>query len=433
MNRVTTARTADTTFKVFYQNVRSITNKKYEFEAYIEDKSFDIVCLSEHWLTGEMVKEFCLPGYILGSAFCRENARGGGTAVYLFPHLEFNNVVKIDSLSVEKDIELCSVYINKFNIFLVTIYRAPSGNFDVFMTQLVRAIEGVGHRRRIMLLGDFNVLFGTNQSEAVHLMDVLETYGFNALVNVGTRSGNCLDNVLVNFSLSSPLVDVIDNSLSDHDCIHVSFSEPTESAGEVLSLACRPITQTGKLNFYNSIESCQWSFLSDINLDANAKCLTFCKKIQEILELCFPLKNYKTKSSSCLLPWFGDGLREMREHLHFLQELCRQYPSRASLNQRNSYKKQYKKSIIDAKREYNDRYILNSHNKPQSMWKIINDSRGTSQTQNITGNISPSHFNTFFINAAKNLLQCNNYSIQDVPFRTELNSYCPGADFLLHL
>lgn len=174
-------------FKLFYQNVRSLLNKVDELLLCIAEKNFNVLCISEHWLDSATMKILCLSGYVLGSVFCRSDSRGGGVAIFLESGLEHREVCVVSDFTVPKCAEITCTYINKFDLNIITLYRPPSANFDIFIEKIEGAITALGHEKRVLLVGDFNVLFNTDDRGAARLTDLLGTYGFSSLVHTSTR------------------------------------------------------------------------------------------------------------------------------------------------------------------------------------------------------------------------------------------------------
>lgn len=358
--------------------------------------------------------DFQIPGYTLGSAWCRTESKGGGTAIFLNSILEHQVLDKIEKHSLENIVEMSAIFLVGYNLYLITVYRPPAGDFNIFINQLTRAIDSIGQNRNILVIGDFNVLFGTNQTRSVELCDIFETYGLFPGVNVETRHGNCLDNVFMNFDTDHVLLDVINNGLSDHNSIEAKIPLPPQIKNKPTNKICRPITEVGKFVFYQLIEGLSWEFVGNNEVDVNNKFQIFCNLIKGAFCQAFPEKCYVKREAGKLFPWFNDSLRRMREQLHFLQDLCGQNHSLRLINQKNKFKNEYKAAIKQAKKNFNNNLIKNSSNKTKTMWNIINNNRASHQAKNADHNIAPDQFNDYFTNIAEQLLGKGHYTIDDV-------------------
>lgn len=185
-------------FKVAQFNIRSIFTGFHDFKSLVEDCDFDLIFLTETWLSdGDETATFIIPGYRL----IREDrrGRGGGVAVYvknnLFPELinfEFNVTDYLEFLIIKIKLK------NKFYAFCV-FYRPPNTNFnnvindfDNIFSALYPIVE------EIICLGDFNVNL-LNEDNPLTLL--FENYNFVQIINQPTRvsrtSSTLLDPIFI--------------------------------------------------------------------------------------------------------------------------------------------------------------------------------------------------------------------------------------------
>ena len=88
----------DKEFSIIHVNCRSLSANFEQLINFIGSvrKKFDIIAISETWLNSEPAVDFSLPGYNMYTVN-RENARGGGVAIYInncIKHNIINNVSK---------------------------------------------------------------------------------------------------------------------------------------------------------------------------------------------------------------------------------------------------------------------------------------------------------------------------------------------------
>lgn len=210
--------------RLFYINCQSVRNKIEQFQLLTSGGGYQVLCLCETWLTEAESAEFNVPGYVTAATYCRREARGGGTAILLDPLLECKVPNEINSLSVERVVEMSCIYIGALDIYIICLYRPPGSDFTLFLSRVAQAVDAVGHQRNIIIFGDFNVQFGSNHFNAVTLCDMLESYGMRQMVSDATHQGNCIDNVFVNFQLDSAQVDIVDPLISDHSGLLLEIS-----------------------------------------------------------------------------------------------------------------------------------------------------------------------------------------------------------------
>lgn len=391
--------------RLFHINIQSVRNKTNELEIFLADKNADIVCLSEHWLTQPEILSLNLAGFTYATASCRKNHRGGGSAVFLNSKHDFRVVDEINSLTVEKSIEICCIFLRKLKLYIISIYRSPSGSFETFLDSTERALNIVQGRGNILLVGDFNVHFGTEASECIDFCGLMISFGLVQLVNEPTRQDNCLDNVFSSLGDDDCEVNVCDAGLSDHLCQLVELLVPLNRGDpRVVKTTCRPITQLGKNAFFSSVEGLNWDFLYGREITAEARFVLFHSALAEAFLEAFPEKSYnKRNDQNRLINWFSDDLRSMREVLRLMQEYYSNSPTVGQKVLIKNYKKQYKSAINNAKRAANDNLINRASNPIKCMWNIINEHRNQPEKKNQEIKISPNEFNYFFVNIALDL------------------------------
>jgi hypothetical protein len=73
-----------------------------------------------------------LPGYILGSSFCRKDPQTGGVCIFVGKDLSVNKI-DISHNYIEKDLEMCAVELETeaSKLIILSLYRAPTGDFTV--------------------------------------------------------------------------------------------------------------------------------------------------------------------------------------------------------------------------------------------------------------------------------------------------------------
>ena len=71
--------------------------------------------------------------YKLGANYCRQQREKGGVAIFVHNSLASTNIDIVQHCK-DQDIEICAVKLSfgALNICVVTLYRAPSGNFSSF-------------------------------------------------------------------------------------------------------------------------------------------------------------------------------------------------------------------------------------------------------------------------------------------------------------
>ena len=120
--------------KIYHQNVRSLRRKTCELLSHLYPDLPHVLCLTKHHLNSMGMNHISIENYNTGAQFCRAIHEIGGVAVFVHESLKFSNI-DLSKYCKEKDTEICAVKLNfsSSTVCIITIYRAPSGNFNYFL------------------------------------------------------------------------------------------------------------------------------------------------------------------------------------------------------------------------------------------------------------------------------------------------------------
>ena len=393
--------------KVIHQNVCSLRNKTNELEALlVQNKNeYDLICISEHFLHQDEIECLSIKDYTVASSFCRKSRSHGGTLILSKKEIKSVERTDITNLSMEMTCEISAIEIKKLNLIIVTIYRPPESNMQVFVNILENILKILSKKTcSVILNGDFNVNFNKFTNNKNIFLDVLESYDFSQQIFGNTRKTACLDNIFVNFhnilnfnafvssfiiSDHNPVeieVELIKNSIINNDSNTVHYHQP--------------ITEFGINAMYRHLEYSDWSFLQ-----SECEFSSICKSFMDILitgmSKCFTTKKmFSYKNSK--INWFNDTLRNMRENLKSLNEIYQNSEDRNIAIELKNAKKNYRIALSNAKIRANSAYVKNSKNPIKASWDIVNKHRVRNCDDNNLS-ISAQEFNTFFTNIAENI------------------------------
>jgi hypothetical protein len=125
----------------------------------------------------------------------------------------------------EQDTEICALKLSfgTLNICVLTLYRAPFGNFGSFLLKLNTILQSLyTPKLHFIICGDININY-LNESENKNQMDnLLPSYNLISIINFPTRvqntSATATDNIFIDVSqLENYTVTSIINNRSDHD------------------------------------------------------------------------------------------------------------------------------------------------------------------------------------------------------------------------
>ena len=187
-------------------NVRSLVhNLKFHFILHtLEDNDIHIACITETWLSpsqghNHTISELNALGYNL-SFIGRKSRRGGGVAFLLKDFIKFSPV-KYDVQFESFEWDGVTVIDGRTNYCLIGIYRKQEVSMIDFLQHLLCLLENVCSQStdEVIVLGDFNVHFQTNDKSSCDISDILSQFGLSQDVTESTHiAGNVLDLIFTN-------------------------------------------------------------------------------------------------------------------------------------------------------------------------------------------------------------------------------------------
>lgn len=188
------------------------------------------VLLTEHWLTET---ELChIQEYEVVSKYCREKGYGG-TVILGYKNFLADYVTECvdqyDDLIVPNHFEFSLGFIKFFNIFLLCVYRPPSGIPAMFLESLESLLNKFPPSANIILGGDLNINYDDVEScDTKSLINLLHSFDLKVLVNEPTRitnkSATTIDYICSNFDHNELNCHVLPSGLSDHEALSAELT-----------------------------------------------------------------------------------------------------------------------------------------------------------------------------------------------------------------
>lgn len=388
---------------VFHVNIQCLSNKVDQLSLFLLNNSYNVVCLSEHWLTEAALKLINLPGYKLSSYFCRCNYKHGGVAIFV-KNKHKVRYVSLDPPMSELDAGFCAVDLIDIKTLIITLYRSPDGNFENFLLLLEKHLSKcLSKHKRLILLGDFNVNFRGCSSNLTDLICLIQSFGLETCISDFTRvtefSATCIDNILTNLG-DGFVTGVIDPCLSDHMgqfiVVRGHMSPPK-------TVWRRNISTHGIEKIKDSLSLTNWSFFDNPNYSVDDLSDFLVNTFKGLIETHLPLKKtyYQTNPP---VKWFNETLRNKRDTLSSVKLICNSTQDPADIAVYKILRKDYRYCIDKAKKCAYNNFINESDNKSRDSWKLINFERNKGNSENTDSFFSEKTFNDFFTSTADNII-----------------------------
>lgn len=215
----------DRCLEIMQYNVRSLSNKITEFRDYLDACDYDVVCVTETWLHGDIPDTAVnITGYNIVRRD-RRDGRGGGVCVYVRSSIQFT--LMESSNSIEQLWLRLSV--GKRSYAVGVVYRSEIVRYGVFLDKWEDSISEILSKcDDFFCFGDFNIdLLDEDDHSARRLNELLDCYNLRQIVDSPTRitprTSTLIDLIIVsNVSLVLD-VNVLSLGLSDHELTSCSL------------------------------------------------------------------------------------------------------------------------------------------------------------------------------------------------------------------
>ena len=387
------------TFTVAHLNIRSINTGFDEFSSYMDTYQFDIMGLSETWLSQYYDSaSFTIPNY----NFIRKdrNGRGGGVGIYIKKHIKFTEV---NFNLVSPDVEHISIEIlhNKKRILFTCFYRPPSGDIDNFIDTLDNIFsQTIPVYDYVVFLGDQNVDFLSDTLSKKKLERLIIVYNLNQLIrdptriNLSTGSSSLIDIILTNSNL--PVLKAesvpVSHTLTDHNLIYAALNLKKMECPAKFVLS-RDYKNIDPERFRLDAQQLAWdSIYYENNIDRKLDILN--NNILYLINKHAPLQRKKVRKKN-IAPWITDNIKllmRLRDKAHS-KYLKNKTP--AKLQTYRELRNYTKHALIREKISYFNQFSLK---KGKEFWNNANRLNLTKdEAREIPANISdPNLLNTYY-------------------------------------
>lgn len=219
----------DGSFKIFHNNIRSLSQNFEQLQVVLHDLEYDFDCLvlTETFQLDNLAL-FHIEGYDLvynGGIFNKND----GIVFYLKNNLDYNfEIVQVGQCSVLKVL----ITLGDARLQVTGVYKSPTipiKEFDDSFHEYLR----VHCRNDIchVIVGDFNINILEDSLDVLSYLNVLSEEDFVSVVNKPTRvqgnSSSCIDHMLVK-SIGHYTPIIVKNHITDHfsTILFVKLSQP---------------------------------------------------------------------------------------------------------------------------------------------------------------------------------------------------------------
>jgi hypothetical protein len=348
---------------ICHANIRGISDAKINAIKTSLCKKFEIITLSETFLSPQSASDLCLPGY--HSILRRDRPTfGGGVAMFIKENIAYKRKCDYECNSLEN--MWIEVITKEGKLLICTIYRPP--NNATFWEQFESNIEYVKSEsavKNMIILGDLNADFSTANGKK--LLDICRIQNLRYHINEPTRitatSRTCLDQILSNipqFVSSSCVFDPV--YTNDHCTVGVDLT--FKIASDPAYTRHVWIYEQGDYDgFRHALNNANWDECF-VNNDVNEACAKWTDKFLNIAKTYIPNRTVLIRPRDS--PWFTSELRQMK------RKLIRLYrKAKANMNDNNNNWIQYKQFKI----QYHERLSTAQINYEKNLCQSLREDK----------------------------------------------------------
>jgi hypothetical protein len=394
-------------------NVQSIRKKINQLEVILNDFPVHILCVNEHWLSAQEMDLYVPTNYYLANYLCRSDSPHGGVAIYLRQNLKFEfSILDVSSFSEPSVFEIVGIRVPCFKLLIFSLYCLPKIDFKVLHAKfddLYKSINKYPHYDFI-ILGDLNINTLQCTKLSVHnFFNLLTSYHWSIYNNLPTRLEACLDNVITKANFDDIYCGIVSLHISDHLGVWVVLRTKTPSNVSESSTLSTGLSTCAKvrnlnikciMNLRNHLQKINFNNLLTTLFDIDLVWNQFINILSDTIQITCPLRSTKRIQSKTrnICPWYNPHLDKLKTSLFYWHVQLKMGNPIASLNY-SKLKKDYRKTLSMAKRDYYDNIIAAASNKSVAAWSLIRKSAKCNKV-NDNSKISPDEFNNFFVQVA---------------------------------
>lgn len=400
--------------------------------------SYDIIALTETWISEEQAKLYHIHGYKLFIRARVDGRKSGGVILYVRNEIKVIESRKVEITTADMlylKIRLSDTHAQVENsgiITLLLIYRDCSQSRTKFTRTLTPIIEN--NEKNIILLGDINIDI-LDSEESAHYLNTLESLGFESIQNQPTRDSSCLDHVFCRSDQMRAKATILDFQISDHSMIkvEVNMGEGRSSNNDVGKKEI-DILNEKKLIEYLIKED--WSWVNKIVDQDNVntkfdKLFTQIQSCRKRATKIVKLKNKKKRQ-----PWATRELIALASEKSAAYKIHRADPHNIVLkNKFQEISTRVKREKRKALTQHYDSLLDENFDNPKEYWKIVNGVRGV-KFQEISQiklrgeelvlvNDEPEkvaeEFNAYFNKVPEKLLRKNKFNLREAMTKVDEN------------
>ncbi|VEN59811.1 unnamed protein product [Callosobruchus maculatus] len=345
------------------------------------------------------------------SCYSRTEGKHGGAAVYARTSVDCRALPEVCEVSSEKVIECAGVecFLKNERFVIVSLYRPPAGNIDIFFNKLEKLINLLFNTNRtIVVAGDFNIELLRDNKHKTQLLSLMSSFQLFQTIFEDTRrtsefSASCIDNIFTNQEYVR--TETIENFVSDHKAQKITFESPEAGVKNIVG-SIRIFSDDNTRKFLSRLLEEDWVIVYEVpREDVNNQWNVFINYFSNIFFECFPLTPCRPTNIKISSPEI-DKCKSRLDILLTLSDHDQRYKDEYSKT-----KKEYDNLLKKSRSIKYENRMMNSDNKNKCMWAICREITGkTAKNEHNLGSTEdieklPDIYNAYILSVVPNMLK----------------------------
>lgn len=359
-------------FSFAFFNIRSLTKNFAEFKTFLLRKKYDVVGISETWLSHDIFDNLLT---INGYVFVRRDrpARGGGIGIYLRAGLRYVCL----RAGVTGDLEelWLRIFFNSKEYIFGVLYRPPSGRFSNFLECFEDSIsEFLPICSEVICGGDANIdMLDFEGLKTVHFNRSLESFNLQQIINTPTRltksTSTLLDVIILSRNENCIVGTENVNNISDHLLVFCQYGvDKVRKTCD--SYRGRNLRHVDGDHLLGLLRATPFEIILHIN-NINNKVACFTSLILNLFDVVAPIREIKRNKINP--PWLTNTIKKM---ISLKNKASNKY-KKTKLPDHWNYYKQIKNETTNAinreKKGYMEFCLDRYKNDGKTLWKKFSD------------------------------------------------------------
>ena len=370
---------------IFHINLRSLNKNGDELIIFLRNlkKDFDIICISETWVTGLPVVDDIFPSYTSFHSY-RQSKNGGGCAIYVNSKFKTSCLKELTVNEPFIETVFAEISLPNKSINVGCCYRPPNSDINLFQNFIESKVSSIASSScDLVFCGDFNLdMLKINEdlnSEAFY--QAMNSYSLTPIISRPTRvtdsSFTLIDNFFVS-NLNSFTSGIFSVNVSDHYPIFIIYNNYFATVDDIPDKITYRLINDSTLNqLFNGLLQEDLGRVLELDIDSSIELLD--KIILDNFNRFCPIKTKYVSPKDKMKPWITSSIKTKIKEKYYNYRLLK-YNS-ITVQSYNQTRNEVTSLIRRSKLDYHKSLFERLKGNMKKTWHSINGILGKKKSR----------------------------------------------------